>query len=230
MIAGSHRSGCSQPLCSRSSSNRCTRAIQRSRARTERTSKPTNPSPRSGRMSSTPSARANSPSWLTMRAMGNELSAPGKLKTTDRRGPAGADARAARIAASISRARMAISGAETLGLATVSMSAAVSPKSFWKSIGSAPSGRSWMFLSLESMSSRARPRSLASARTVTSTTDTPLREVDSIFSTSALEAIFSSILRVRSCSTFSAGAPGQGVLATATRTGISGSFRLGIHR
>ena len=87
-----------------------------------------------------------------------------------------------------------------------------------------------MFLIRESMSSRARPRSLASARTVTCTTETPLREVDSIFSTSLFEAIFSSILRVTSCSTFSAGAPGQGVTATATRTGISGSLRFGIRR
>ena len=110
------------------------------------------------------------------------------------------------------------------------MSAAVSPKSFLKSIGWASSGRSWMFLIRESMSSRARPRSLASARTVTCTTETPLREVDSIFSTSLFEAIFSSILRVTSCSTFSAGAPGQGVTATATRTGISGSLRFGIRR
>ena len=55
-----------------------------------------------------------------------------------------------------------------------------------------------------------------------------MREIDSIFSTFEDSAIFCSILRVTSCSTFSADAPGHVHVATAMRTGTSGSFAFGI--
>jgi hypothetical protein len=41
-------------------------------------------------------------------------------------------------------------------------------------------------------------------------------------------AIACSILRVTSCSTLSDGMPGQGQIATAMRTGMSGSLRFGM--
>jgi hypothetical protein len=43
-----------------------------------------------------------------------------------------------------------------------------------------------------------------------------------------LPATACSILRVTSSSTFSDAMPGQGQIATATRTGMSGSLRLGM--
>ena len=58
--------------------------------------------------------------------------------------------------------------------------------------------------------------------------DTLVREMDSILVTLAFSAILDSIFFVTRFSIFSALAPGQGVSATATRTGTSGSFRCGM--
>src|SRR6266511_3472287 len=58
---------------------------------------------------------------------------------------------------------------------------------------------------------------------------TEVREIDSIFSTFEDSAIFCSILRVTSCSTFSAEAPGHSAVATAMRTGTSGSLAWHAH-
>ena len=59
---------------------------------------------------------------------------------------------------------------------------------------------------------------------------TPERLRDSILSTVAFSAIFCSISRATICSTFSAVAPGQLAMASATRTAIVGSLALGILR
>jgi len=62
------------------------------------------------------------------------------------------------------------------------------------------------------------------------TTQTLLRVMDSILVTLEFSAIFFSSLRVTRSSTFSAAAPGQGQMARATRTGMSGSLRSGMFK
>src|SRR5208283_3761450 len=52
--------------------------------------------------------------------------------------------------------------------------------------------------------------------------------VDSTRSTLLFPVTACSTLRVTNCSTLSAEIPGQGVMASAIRTGMSGSFRLGM--
>ena len=106
----------------------------------------------------------------------------------------------------------------------------MSPKSLMKVTGPAPSGRSRMPSSFPLMSSNSLLVSVTFSPKVTYTTDTLPRVLETIFSTLAFSAIFSSIFRVTNCSIFSALAPGQGQMATATRTGVSGSLRLGISR
>ena len=54
--------------------------------------------------------------------------------------------------------------------------------------------------------------------------------VDSTRSTLELPVTFSSIFRVTSCSTLSEAIPGHGQIASARRTGMSGSFRFGMLR
>ncbi len=78
------------------------------------------------------------------------------------------------------------------------------------------------------MSSNSFPVSSTFWSSSTYTTERLVREIDWIFSTRAFWAMASSIRRVMSCSIFSALDPGQGHKATATRTEISGSLRLGI--
>ena len=56
----------------------------------------------------------------------------------------------------------------------------------------------------------------------------PVRVVDSMRSILELSAIFSSMRLVMRSSTLSAPAPGQVPMATAMRTGMSGSLRLGM--
>ena len=118
----------------------------------------------------------------------------------------------------------------TLGLATVNISAAVSPKSLMKSIDPAPDGRSEMASSFILTSSNCFPGSAAPSSSSTWTTASPARESEVIFWTEAFCAMASSIRRATSSSTFSAAAPGQAQRATATRTGMSGSLRCGIFR
>ena len=136
--------------------------------------------------------------------------------------------RVSSIARCTSLARSAMSTSPTLGLATVSISAAVSPKSLMKLIGPAPSGRSAIESSFILTSSNCLPVSVTLSSSCTYTTASPPRVRDVILSTRAFCAMASSSLRVTSSSTFSAAAPGQGQSATATRTGISGSLRCGM--
>jgi hypothetical protein len=77
---------------------------------------------------------------------------------------------------------------------------------------------SWNSWSVFSMLSRRR----------TSTTDMLSCVVDSTRSTLSLPVAACSIFRVTSCSTLSDAMPGQGAIASPTRTGMSGSFRLGM--
>ena len=106
---------------------------------------------------------------------------------------------------------------DTLGLATVSISAVVSPKSLMKSIGRAPLGRPVMVSSFNLMSSNSLAVSLIPSSSSMVTTATPPRVLDSIFLIREL-SIFSSIGRVMYSSIFSALAPGHIAIAAATRT------------
>jgi hypothetical protein len=145
-------------------------------------------------------------------------SAAGNATTIDARracAAAGTFARAASIAVRIWRARRDSSTASAFGLATVSISVAVSPKSLMNSTGPAPGGRSRMPLSLSAMSSHSLAGSVVRSSSAMITMDTLLREVDSIRSTREFSAIRSSILRVTSCSTRSALAPGHAQTAAA---------------
>ena len=142
----------------------------------------------------------------------------GNTTTSEARRARAAGARAARacsMAARIGRARTDRPTASTFGLATVSMSAAVSPKSLTNWIGPAPGGRSAIVSRRSAMSSHCFAGSVVRSSSAMTTIETEEREVDSMRSTRAFSAIFSSILRVTSCSTRSAGAPGHGQTAAA---------------
>jgi len=142
-----------------------------------------------------------------------------------------AAARTLRISASIGRARSWTSTAPTRGLATVSIRFVVSPKSLMNWTGEAPLGSSgFSDASLSCRSSSSLSTSLTSSRRLMVTTAMPLRVFDSILSILAFSAIFVSSLRVMRSSIFSELAPGHATSATATRTGTSGSLRLGIAR
>ena len=78
------------------------------------------------------------------------------------------------------------------------------------------------------MSSNSLPVSPRRSSSSTYTTDTLVREMDSMRETLALPAMPSSTRLVTSCSIRSAFAPGHGVKATACRTWTSGSFRWGM--
>src|SRR5271167_4822786 len=65
---------------------------------------------------------------------------------------------------------------------------------------------------------------------LTCTTEILSWVVDSTRSTLLLPVAACSTFRVTNCSTLSAEMPGHGVIASAMRTGISGSLRLGIFR
>ena len=137
--------------------------------------------------------------------------------------------RAFSIASRTPRAPSSISISDTGGLATVSISAAVSPKSLIQVIGPAPSGRSFSIcLSRWPMSwnSWSVFSMLSSSRTCT--TEMLSCVVASTRSTLSLPVAACSILRVTSCSTLSEAIPGQGQIASPTRTGMSGSLRFGM--
>ena len=141
---------------------------------------------------------------------------------------AGAPARTCSMALWTASPRMRTSVGPTLGLATVSISVAVSPKSLTHFTGPAPAGRSEMFVTRFPMSANCSTVSAMSSCRCTSITATPSRVVVSIFLTLEFPAAACSIFRVTSSSTRSAGTPGQGQTASAIRTGMSGSFRFGI--
>ena len=123
---------------------------------------------------------------------------------------------------------MRSSASPTFGLATVSMSAAVSPKSLTQVTGPAPFGRLPMWVTRWPMSANCSTVSLTPSSRCTKRTATPSRVVDSIFSIFEFPETASSILRVTSSSTLSALMPDQGQMARPTRTGMSGSLRFGI--
>jgi hypothetical protein len=141
--------------------------------------------------------------------------------------PVAGSARVSRIAAATFCARSWTSTALARGLATVSISAEVSPKSFlnWSET---PSGKPFRFDSLSQMSSNSLAVSATVLSRVMVTTETPARVVDSSFSIFEFSASWRSITRVTRSSTLRAVAPGQDARATAARTGISGSLRFGI--
>ena len=130
----------------------------------------------------------------------------------------------------MARARMAISASLAGGLATVSISAAVDPKSRMKSIGPAPCGRSEIPSSRSLMSSSSFAGSSTSSLSVTHTKATPSREVEVISFTVTFSAMVSSIRRATSSSTRTASTPGQRQMAMAIFTGMSGSLRCGMRR
>src|SRR5271166_2614146 len=66
------------------------------------------------------------------------------------------------------------------------------------------------------------------SNSLTCTTEMLSWVVDSTRSTLLFPVMACSTFRVTSCSTLSAEIPGQGVIASAMRTGMSGSFRLGM--
>ena len=133
-------------------------------------------------------------------------------------------------------ARSATTTGLSAGLATVSISAAVSPKLLLNWIGPAPWGRDrFRSFSLMAMSLNSLRVSAPASSSWTWTKETPGSDMDlmpkfpaSGGCTRVFCAIRSSTGRVTSCSTFSALTPGHWVTATATRTGMSGSFRLGM--
>jgi hypothetical protein len=101
-----------------------------------------------------------SPAWVKSRS-GPRTSSAGTVDgmpcTSATREPCAvpAAARIVSICAATAWARAAISASLTFGLATVSISAEVSPKSLTKSIGPAPSGRSVIESSFSLMSSNS---------------------------------------------------------------------------
>src|SRR5664279_1480610 len=66
------------------------------------------------------------------------------------------------------------------------------------------------------------------SNSLTCTTEMLSWVVDSTRSTLLFPVMACSTFRVTSCSTLSAEIPGHGVIASAMRTGMSGSFRLGM--
>ena len=152
----------------------------------------------------------------------------GKNSTPAIRSALGWRLRAASMALRASLARQAISDGEALGLATVSIRAAVSPKSFRYAIGPAPLGRSVIDFSLRSMSSHCLGGSFSSSSSVTKTIERLPCEMDSVRLTRRFSATFCSILRVTCCSILSAVTPFQGVTMAEVRVGNTGSLRLGI--
>src|SRR5262249_22515757 len=92
----------------------------------------------------------------------------------------------------------------------------------------APSGSPFMLESLSQMSSNSLAVSETFLSSAIVTTATPARVVDSSLSIFEFSASWRSTARVTRSSTFSALAPGHDTMATAARTGMSGSFRLGI--
>ena len=194
-------------------------------------STPTKPGPVITRASANrPSAVAVSAKSRTGRRTTSAGTAAGRLCTRVTRGaaPGGTVARVDSMTLCRVRARAAISASSTRGPATVSINAAVSPKSFTKLIGPAPSGRSLIVSSFSLMSSNSFPVSGRPSTSVTNTAVMPVRVLDSTFSTLTFSATFSSSRRVISCSIFSALAPGHGHNTSACRIGISGSLRCGI--
>ncbi len=115
----------------------------------------------------------------------------------------------------MSRDRSDSSTASTFGLATVSIKAAVSPKSRMNSTGPAPGGRSRMPFRRRAMSSHSFPGSTVCSSTRMTTMDTLVRDVDSMRSTREFPAMRSSIRLVTSCSMRSALAPGHTAMAAA---------------
>ena len=133
-------------------------------------------------------------------------------------------------------ARSAISVGATLGLATVSIRAAVSPKLLLNWMGPAPRGNcafSWFSLRLMSLNSFCLSFTLSSSWTYTTASPGKLIErMPKLDGLGGRMVVFCatacSIGRVTSCSTCSAVAPGHWHWAEATRTGMSGSLRLGM--
>src|SRR5579859_384384 len=68
------------------------------------------------------------------------------------------------------------------------------------------------------------------SKSLTCTTEMLSWVVDSTRSTLLFPVTACSTFRVTNCSTLSADIPGQGVMARAMRTGMSGSFRLGMFK
>ena len=143
-------------------------------------------------------------------------------------------ARALVSAISTACARTAMVDASSSGLATVNINAAVSPKSLLNLIGPAPDGRlsefNFKFMSLNSFL-----ESFTVSESWTCTIEIPGIESDLIPKSPpsgarilGFCAMVDSIGRVTSCSTCSAVPPGYWVITEATRTGMSGSLRLGI--
>jgi hypothetical protein len=130
----------------------------------------------------------------------------------------------------MARARSAMTASLAGGLATVSISAAVEPKSRMKSIGPAPCGRSVIPSRRSLMSSSSLAGSSTSSLRVTQMNATPSRLVEVISFTVTFSAMVSSIRRATSSSTRVASTPGHWQMAIATLTGMSGSLRWGMRK
>ena len=117
-------------------------------------SRPTKPLPAMGLISpSDPLPARHGPSVpLRLSPIFGESRPSGNATTIVARFDASPPPRAAFIAAAISLARSDIATSVSFGLATVSISAAVSPKPLKNWIGPAPLGRSVMLLSFKSIS------------------------------------------------------------------------------
>ncbi len=163
----------------------------------------------------------------------------GKAYTMLTRGCGDRDRSAARvtsIACRIDRARSAISTSLALGLAMVSIKAEVSPKSLLNWTGPAPWGsRLFSALSLRLISENCFFGSFTVSSNCTYTNASPGKLMERMPKSeaeggliNAFCAITCSTGRLTSCSTSCAVAPGHAIEATATRTGILGSLRLGM--